>query len=45
MRDRDGCGGPGDDVRRGLSPEEDAMGDPEDADDGIDDLLPGDLWF
>jgi hypothetical protein len=30
--------------RRGLTPEEDAIADPDD-DDGIDDLLPGDLWF
>ncbi len=30
---------------RGLTPEEDAIGDPEDQDDEIDDLLPADLWF
>jgi hypothetical protein len=28
-----------------LSPEEDAIGDPDDLDDEIDDLLPADLWF
>lgn len=45
MRNRNGSGGPGDTSRWGLSPEEDAIGDPEDADDEIDDLLPADLWF
>ena len=29
---------------RRLTPEEDAIDDPED-DDGIDDTLPADLWF
>ena len=29
----------------GLTPEEDSIGDPEDIDDEIDDLLPADLWF
>jgi hypothetical protein len=28
-----------------LTPEEDSIGDPEDQDDEIDDLLPADLWF
>ena len=28
-----------------LTPGEDAIGDPDDASDEIDDLLPGDLWF
>jgi hypothetical protein len=28
-----------------LSPEEDVIGDPDDLDDEIDDLLPADLWF
>jgi hypothetical protein len=28
-----------------LTPEEDAIGDPTDEDDEIDDLLPADLWF
>ncbi len=28
-----------------LTPEEDSIGDPDDEDDDIDDLLPGDLWF
>ena len=28
-----------------LTPEEDSIGDPEDMDDEIDDLLPADLWF
>jgi len=31
--------------RRALSPEEDSVGDPGDADDEIDDLMPADLWF
>jgi hypothetical protein len=30
---------------RPLTPEEDSIGDPEDQDDEIDDLLPADLWF
>jgi hypothetical protein len=29
----------------GLTPEEDSIGDPEETDDQIDDLLPADLWF
>lgn len=29
----------------GLTPEEDAIGDPDDVDTEIDDLLPADLWF
>ena len=33
---------PGD---RFLTPEEDAVGDPDDEDDEIDDTLPSDLWF
>lgn len=28
-----------------LTPEEDAIGDPGEEDDEIDDLLPADLWF
>ncbi|HEY7033712.1 MAG TPA: hypothetical protein VH482_20420 [Thermomicrobiales bacterium] len=28
-----------------LTPEEDAIGAPDDEDDDIDDLLPADLWF
>jgi len=28
-----------------LTPEEDAIGDPEEADDDVDDMLPADLWF
>lgn len=28
-----------------LTPEEDAIGHPDDLDDEIDDLLPADLWF
>ena len=28
-----------------LTPEEDAIGNPDDVDDEIDDLLPADLWF
>ena len=28
-----------------LTPEEDAIGDPEDEDEEIDDTLPADLWF
>jgi hypothetical protein len=28
-----------------LTPEEDAIGDPEDEDDEIDDTMPADLWF
>jgi hypothetical protein len=31
--------------RRVLTPEEDSVGEPEEADDDIDDLLPADLWF
>ena len=31
--------------RSRLTPEEDSIGDPEDQDDEIDDLLPADLWF
>jgi hypothetical protein len=30
---------------RPLLPEEDVLGDPDDEEDEIDDLLPGDLWF
>ncbi len=30
---------------RFLTPEEDAIGDPDDEDDEIDDTLPADLWF
>jgi hypothetical protein len=33
------------DAANGLTPEEDSIGDPEDTDDEIDDLLPADLWF
>jgi hypothetical protein len=29
----------------GLTPEEDSIGDPEETEDEIDDLLPADLWF
>lgn len=32
-------------IELGLTPEEDAIGDPEDQEDEIDDLLPADLWF
>jgi hypothetical protein len=32
-------------MSRLLTPEEDAIGDPDDVDDEIDDLLPADLWF
>jgi hypothetical protein len=32
-------------VRCNLTPEEDAIGDPGDEDDEIDDTLPADLWF
>lgn len=32
-------------MTRHLTPEEDAVGDPDDVDDEIDDLLPADLWF
>jgi hypothetical protein len=28
-----------------LTPEEDSIGEPDDQDDEIDDLLPADLWF
>ena len=28
-----------------LLPEEEAVGDPEDVDDEVDDTLPSDLWF
>lgn len=28
-----------------LTPEEDSIGEPDDLDDEIDDLLPADLWF
>jgi hypothetical protein len=28
-----------------LTPEEDAIGEPDETDDDIDDLLPADLWF
>lgn len=28
-----------------LTPEEDSIGDPDEQDDEIDDLLPADLWF
>lgn len=31
--------------RVGLTPEEDSIGDPDDVDTEIDDLLPADLWF
>lgn len=30
---------------RPLTPEEDAIGDPDDLDDEVDDTLPSDLWF
>jgi hypothetical protein len=30
---------------RRLTPEEDSIGEPDDLDDEIDDLLPADLWF
>jgi hypothetical protein len=30
---------------RRLSPEEDVVGEPDDLDEEIDDLLPADLWF
>jgi hypothetical protein len=32
-------------VDPGLTPEEDTIGDPDEEDDDIDDLLPADLWF
>lgn len=32
-------------AERTLTPEEDAIGDPNGDDDDIDDTLPGDLWF
>lgn len=32
-------------VKPALTPEEDSIGDPEEQDDEIDDLLPADLWF
>jgi hypothetical protein len=28
-----------------LTPEEDTIGEPDEEDDDIDDLLPADLWF
>lgn len=28
-----------------LTPEEDSIGDPDEIDDEVDDLLPADLWF
>jgi hypothetical protein len=28
-----------------LTPEEDAIGDPDEEDDDIDDTMPADLWF
>jgi hypothetical protein len=28
-----------------LTPEEDTIGEPDDEEDDIDDLLPADLWF
>jgi hypothetical protein len=31
--------------RRVLTPEEDALGEPEEMDDEVDDMLPADLWF
>ena len=33
--------------RRGrpLTPEEEAVADPDDDEDGVDDTLPADLWF
>jgi hypothetical protein len=30
---------------RVLTPEEDAIGEPEEAEDEVDDMLPADLWF
>jgi hypothetical protein len=30
---------------RSLTPEEDSVGDPEETDDEVDDMLPADLWF
>jgi hypothetical protein len=32
-------------VNRNLTPEEDAIGDPDEDNDDIDDTLPADLWF
>jgi hypothetical protein len=32
-------------VKIRLTPEEDAIGDPDDDDDDVDDTLPADLWF
>jgi hypothetical protein len=28
-----------------LTPEEDTLGDPEEADEEVDDFLPADLWY
>jgi hypothetical protein len=33
------------DLKLRLTPEEDSIGDPDEQDDEIDDLLPADLWF
>jgi hypothetical protein len=30
---------------KALTPEEDAIGDPDDDSDDIDEMLPADLWF
>jgi len=32
-------------LRHGLTPEEDAIGDPVETGDDSDETLPGDLWF
>ena len=40
MDGRDGRG-----EGRALTPEEEAVDDPEDVEDEIDDTLPADLWF
>jgi len=42
--DEDECLGHARTERRPLTPEEDVVDDP-DEDDGIDDLMPADLWF
>jgi len=39
------CGGGQITVNRNLTPEEDAVGDPDEDNDDIDDTLPADLWF
>jgi hypothetical protein len=45
MIDRPAAAPPAARVASGLTPEEDAIGEPDDLDEEVDDTLPADLWF